>query len=49
MVYRLYEISIACVSGLKFLSVTACDLSAAYADVREAYGQDVDIVGARLV
>lgn len=45
MKYHLYEISIASVNGtLKFLSVLAVDYHAAIADVKAAYGDEVELV-----
>lgn len=43
MKYNTFEIAIATDDGLDFLSVVACDLSAALADVNEAYSSP-DIV-----
>jgi len=45
MNYTAYTISISSGSGLKFLRVVACSIEAAHADIRAAYGEDVDIVG----
>lgn len=44
MRYYSFEVSIASNDGLKFLSVVAVSVDAARADIREAYGPDVDIV-----
>lgn len=44
MTYHTFQIAIATNNGLKFLSVVACDMQSAKADVIEAYGSDVDIV-----
>lgn len=49
MKYATYEISIVSADSLKFIEVVACDLAAAMADVKEAYGNDVDVVSVRLV
>lgn len=49
MSYHTFEVAIATDDGLDFLSVVACDLSAALADVREAYyGDTLDIVSVTL-
>lgn len=49
MPHQTYEVAIASPDGLEFLSVTACDLGAALADVREAYYADsLDIVSITL-
>jgi hypothetical protein len=48
MTYTTFIISIAAANlTLKFIEVDAVDLQAAYADVRAAYGDDVEIVNAQ--
>lgn len=50
MNYQTYEISITSVNNtLKFVEVMACSLSAAHADIRECYGDDVEIVSSRML
>lgn len=49
MTYQTYEISIIGINGLKFIDVVACDMQAAHADIRAAYGDDVEIVCTRLM
>ncbi len=49
MNYLTYEISITTSNGLRFIAVTACDLSDALADVVEAFGADVEIVSSRVL
>lgn len=47
--YRTFEIAIVAKNGLKFLEVVACDMQSAHADVREAYGADVEIASTVLL
>lgn len=49
MPYQTYEISIVSGDSLKFIEVVACDLNAAIADVKEAYGNDVEVAQARQI
>lgn len=42
--YTAFTVSIVSGNGLKFLTVVACDINAAHADIRAAYGNDVEIV-----
>lgn len=49
MQYQTYEIAIPNSTGLRFLEVVACSIDAAHADVREAFGADVEIVSTRLI
>lgn len=49
MTYLNFEVSIATNAGLKFLEVTACDITSAHADIVETYGADVEIVSTRLL
>lgn len=49
MTYRKYTVAVATDQGLDFLEVVACDVSAALADVREAfYADTLDIVSVTL-
>lgn len=47
--YRTFEIAIATNNGLKFIEVVAFSLSSAHADIRECYGQDVEIVSSKVM
>jgi hypothetical protein len=47
--YFTFEVSIVAKDGLKFLTFEACDIQSAYADIRVAYGDDVEIVNARMI
>ncbi len=49
MNYKNFEVAIVSGNGLKFIEVTACDIAAAQADVREAYGVDVGLVSTTLL
>lgn len=49
MAYSTYEVSINNGNGLTFLQTVACDVAAAHADIRAAYGDDVEIVGTRIL
>jgi hypothetical protein len=49
MKYQTYEVSINAGSGLKFFEIVACDMQAAHADIRAAYGDDVEIVCTRVL
>jgi hypothetical protein len=44
MTYTTFEVSIKSGDALKFIRVVACDIPAAHADIRAAYGDDVEIV-----
>lgn len=44
MTYLTYEVAVKAANGfLKFIEVAACSLEAAHADIRAAYGDDVEI------
>ena len=49
MNYQTYEVSINNGKGLTFLQTVACDIEAAHADIRAAYGDDVEIVCTRML
>jgi hypothetical protein len=43
MTYNTYEVRIEAGDSMKWIKVVACDVPAAHADIREAYGEDVQI------
>jgi hypothetical protein len=49
MNYLSFQVSISTGTSLKFIDVVAVDMSAAHSDIRETYGQDVEIVGTVLL
>ena len=49
MAYQTYEVSINASGNLKFFEIVACDMQAAHADIRAAYGDDVEIVCTRVL
>ena len=42
--YVTFKVTIVSGESLKFLTVVACDIPAAHADIQAAYGDDVEIV-----
>lgn len=44
MTYSTYIVSAIIADNMKFFEIVACDIDAAHADLRAAYGEDVDIV-----
>ena len=44
MNYGTYEVSAIIAGNMKFFEIVACDIDAAHADLRAAYGDDVEIV-----